>query len=75
MDGSLVTIATTEGPMDAFVALPKGGGPFPGVVVAQEAFGVNDHIRGVCPAYHAASAADAWRRTAAWLGTHLRRGT
>lgn len=51
---SLVTIATPEGPMDAFVALPKGDGPFPGVVIAQEAFGVNDHIRDVCGRFAAA---------------------
>ncbi len=51
---SLVTIETTAGPMDAFVARPGAPGPFPGVVVAQEAFGVNDHIRDVCERFAAA---------------------
>src|SRR5580658_7897429 len=31
--------------MQANVALPAGDGPFPGLVVFQEAFGVNRHIR------------------------------
>ena len=34
--------------MDAYVARPAEGGPWPGVVVLQEIFGVNDHIRDVC---------------------------
>lgn len=33
--------------IDAYVALPEGEGPFPGVVVLQEIFGVNDHIRDI----------------------------
>jgi carboxymethylenebutenolidase len=47
-DERRVTIPTVEGPMDAWLARPAGAGPFPGVVVVQEAFGVNDHIRDVC---------------------------
>jgi carboxymethylenebutenolidase len=43
-----VVIETPDGPMDAYVARPAGGGPFPGVVVIQEAFGVNEHIMEVC---------------------------
>jgi carboxymethylenebutenolidase len=46
--GSVVTIPTPDGDMDAFVARPAAAGPFPGVVVIQEAFGVSDHIRDVC---------------------------
>ena len=42
------TLATADGPMDAYLARPAGAGPFPAVVVAQEAFGVNAHIRDVC---------------------------
>lgn len=34
-------------PMAAVVARPKGDGPWPGVVVVMEAFGVNDYIRDV----------------------------
>ncbi|MBW4619046.1 MAG: dienelactone hydrolase family protein [Cyanosarcina radialis HA8281-LM2] len=33
--------------IDAYLAMPVGEGPFPGVVVIQEIFGVNDHIRDV----------------------------
>jgi carboxymethylenebutenolidase len=34
--------------MDAFVALPGASERASAVIVAQEAFGVNDHIRGIC---------------------------
>ena len=30
-----------------FLALPDGGGPFPGVVVIHEAYGLNDNIKGI----------------------------
>ncbi len=33
--------------MNAYVSLPAGTGPFPAVMVFQEAFGVNHHIRDV----------------------------
>jgi carboxymethylenebutenolidase len=33
--------------MAAYVARPEGGGPHPGLLVFQEAFGVNHHIRSV----------------------------
>ncbi|HSY76328.1 MAG TPA: dienelactone hydrolase family protein, partial [Bacteroidia bacterium] len=33
--------------MQAYVSMPEGKGPFPGVIVLQEAFGVNGHIRNV----------------------------
>jgi len=33
--------------MPAFLARPKGGAPAPGVLVIQEAFGLNDHIKDV----------------------------
>jgi carboxymethylenebutenolidase len=45
--GSAVQLDTSDGKMDAYVAQPKNGGNFPGVVVIQEAFGVNDHIKKV----------------------------
>jgi carboxymethylenebutenolidase len=45
--GSAVQLNTSDGKMDAYVAQPKNGGNFPGVVVIQEAFGVNDHIKKV----------------------------
>src|SRR5579863_135901 len=33
--------------MQAYVSAPEGKGPFPAVIVLQEAFGVNSHIRNV----------------------------
>ncbi len=42
-----VQIATKDGSMAAHVATPAGSGPFPGVVVAMEAFGLNEHMKGV----------------------------
>jgi carboxymethylenebutenolidase len=38
----------TLGPMEAFVAWPTMPGRYPGVIVFQEIFGVNSHIREVC---------------------------
>ncbi len=35
-------------PMGAYLARPKGPGPFPGVIVAMELFGVSAHVRDVC---------------------------
>jgi len=45
--GSTVQLNTTDGKMDAYMAQPKNGENFPCVVVIQEAFGVNDHIKKV----------------------------
>jgi carboxymethylenebutenolidase len=43
-----ITIAVQDGTtMDAYIAYPKGNGPFPAIIVLQEAFGVNNHIRNV----------------------------
>jgi carboxymethylenebutenolidase len=39
--------------MAAFTARPAGGGPYPGLIVLQEAFGVNDHIRDVATRFAA----------------------
>lgn len=47
VSGSTVQLNTSDGKMEAYVAQPKGGGAYPGVVVVQEAFGVNDHIKKV----------------------------
>lgn len=33
--------------IEAYLAIPQGNGPFPSVIVIQEIFGVNDHIRDV----------------------------
>jgi carboxymethylenebutenolidase len=44
---STVQLNTSDGKMEAYVAQPKAGGTYPGVVVIQEAFGVNSHIKKV----------------------------
>ncbi|MGE5277769.1 MAG: dienelactone hydrolase family protein [Acidobacteriota bacterium] len=48
MEERAVSIETADGPMPGFLAQPPGRDACPGVVVAQEAFGVNEHIRDVC---------------------------
>src|SRR5690242_3253193 len=45
--GSTVQLNTSDGKMDCYVAQPKDGGSYPGIVVIQEAFGVNSHIKKV----------------------------
>ncbi|HZR81768.1 MAG TPA: dienelactone hydrolase family protein [Candidatus Binatia bacterium] len=45
--GEKVEIQAADGRMPAHVARPDGPGPFPGVIVVMEAFGLNDHIRSV----------------------------
>ena len=44
---STLQLNTPDGSMEAFEARPKEGGPYPGIVVLMEAFGVNDHIKKV----------------------------
>jgi carboxymethylenebutenolidase len=43
----MVDVPGAEGPMPAFLARPAGAGPAPAVLVIQEAFGLNDHIKDV----------------------------
>jgi carboxymethylenebutenolidase len=47
MSESMLTLTTKDGPMDAFVVEPDGAKAPLGVVVVQEAFGVNAHIKDV----------------------------
>ena len=65
------TIATVDGPMDVHVVKPQGSGPHPGVVVVQEAYGVNDHVLDVCARFaaagYAALAPEIYHRTSAGL--------
>lgn len=42
-----VIVPSVDGLLEVFVARPEGPGPHPGLVVAQEAFGVNDHVKDV----------------------------
>jgi carboxymethylenebutenolidase len=47
-----VTLQVSDGTsMNAYVATPTAGGNFPGLLVIQEAFGVNAHIRDVTERY------------------------
>lgn len=48
MKTTLVTLDTPDGAMDAYLAFPEAQGKGPALVIAQEAFGVNDHIQNVC---------------------------
>jgi carboxymethylenebutenolidase len=47
IETSVVTIprANAKGVMDSFLAKPEGTGPFPGMIVIHEIFGLNDNIR------------------------------
>jgi carboxymethylenebutenolidase len=55
--------------MQAYVSIPEGKGPFPAVMVFQEAFGVNSHIRNVADRVakegYVAIAPELFHRTAA----------
>jgi carboxymethylenebutenolidase len=42
-----VTIESQSAQISAYLAMPAGSGQFPGIVVLQEIFGVNAHIRAV----------------------------
>ncbi len=44
---STVQVAAADGAMSAFVARPTADGKYPGIVVVQEAFGLNGHIKDV----------------------------
>ena len=47
-DQNLVTLAVADGTeMRAYAAFPSSTGPAPGIILLQEAFGVNHHIRSV----------------------------
>jgi len=41
-------IKSSDGQFDSYLALPEGSGPWPGVVVIQEIFGINAVMREVC---------------------------
>ena len=66
---SVVELQTKAGPMRAHVVLPELEGKVPGVVVVQEAFGVNAAILGACrrlaAAGYAAIAPELFHRSAA----------
>ena len=48
MSSKKITLQVSDGTaMQAYVSMPEGQGTFPGVIVLQEAFGVNSHIRNI----------------------------
>jgi len=61
-----VKVKTADGEMPAYRAMPDKGGPFPTVLVIQEAWGVHEHIRDVCrrlaKAGYFAISAELWAR-------------
>ncbi len=42
-----VELPANGAPMPGFLARPEGDGPFPGVIVVQEWWGLDDHIKDV----------------------------
>jgi len=63
-----ITLSVDGAEMDAYIALPEGEETFPAIIVLQEAFGVNHHIRNVaerfCKEGYAVIAPDLFHRTA-----------
>jgi carboxymethylenebutenolidase len=47
IESSVIAVprANAKGVMDTFLAKPEGTGPFPGMIVIHEIFGLNDNIR------------------------------
>ncbi|MGY3089458.1 carboxymethylenebutenolidase [Hymenobacter sp. UYAg731] len=69
-DQNFVTLTVADGTeMRAYTAFPNGTGPVPGIILLQEAFGVNHHIRSVADrlaaAGYAVVAPELFHRTAA----------
>jgi len=65
--GSMLELTASDGhSLSAYRADPDGT-PRGAIVVVQEVFGVNDHVRGVCEGY----AALARRRTLDFLREHV----
>lgn len=48
LEAGEVKVKTKDGEMPAYRAMPDKGGPFPTVLVIQEAWGVHEHIRDIC---------------------------
>ncbi|HEX8503982.1 MAG TPA: dienelactone hydrolase family protein [Hymenobacter sp.] len=69
-DQNFVTLSVADGTeMRAYTAFPESTGPVPGIILLQEAFGVNHHIRSVADrlalAGYAVVAPELFHRTAA----------
>src|SRR5438309_11185275 len=48
LEAGEVKIPTKDGEIPGYRAMPASGGPFPVVLVAQEIFGVHEHIKDIC---------------------------
>lgn len=64
-----ITLLVKDAPeMAAYVSMPDGEGPFPAIIIFQEAFGVNHHIRNVADRFaregYVAIAPELFHRTA-----------
>lgn len=46
-----VSVSVNGGTVEGFLARPEGDGPFPGVIVVQEWWGLDDHIKDVAQRY------------------------
>lgn len=74
-----VQVAAEAGAMSAFIARPKADGKYPGIVVVQEAFGLNSHIKDVASRLagegYVTLAPDLYyrERNAVWVTTICRR--
>lgn len=66
LEAGEVKVKTKDGEMPAYRAMPDKGGPFPTVVVIQEAWGVHEHIKDICrrlaKAGYYAIASELWAR-------------
>ena len=63
------TVSAPDGTeIDLYAAFPEGNGKYPAIIVIQEAFGVNHHIRNVCERFckegYAVVSPDIFHRTA-----------
>lgn len=47
LDAALVSVPAPDGPLPAYVAKPKGAADLPVVLIAQEIFGLHEHIRDI----------------------------
>ena len=68
MNHQFIELEVQEGvKMDVYKAFPEGKGPFPGLLLFQEAFGVNHHIQNIaerlCKEGYAVYAPDLFHRT------------
>jgi carboxymethylenebutenolidase len=66
LDAGEVKIKVPDGEMPAYRAMPASASPFPTVLVVQEAFGVNEHIKDMCRRFaklgYMAVAPELWAR-------------